>query len=77
MAKKETVFDTRYLSSDYERHDFGSQPKPLALDMKSGDQVLANTHDPFGIPLTPPARLTQKYLDSYILSFHEKLKATF
>ena len=35
----DTNFVTRYLSSDYERHDFGSQPKPLALDLKSGDQV--------------------------------------
>ena len=41
MEKKESNFATRYLASDYERHDFGSQPKPLALDMKSGDQVLA------------------------------------
>jgi hypothetical protein len=35
----ESRFDTRYLTSDYERPDFGSQPKPLALDLKSGDQV--------------------------------------
>ena len=42
MEKKESNFATRYLASDYERHDFGSQPKPLALDMKSGDQVLTN-----------------------------------
>jgi hypothetical protein len=37
---RETRFDVRYLTSDYERHDFGSQPKPLTLDLKSGDQVL-------------------------------------
>jgi hypothetical protein len=43
---RESNFGVRYLTSDYERHDFGSQAKPLALDLKSGSQVNFNLNIP-------------------------------
>ena len=46
LLKDRSLFQRKFLESDYERPDYGSREKPLSLDIKNGAQILVvlNSH---------------------------------
>lgn len=46
LLQDRSLFQRKFLESDYERPDYGSREKPLSLDVKNGAQILVvlNSH---------------------------------